>query len=131
MEQITNWESKGGMLLLPANIAQKVTVLDAPNETAKIRQTWQQQAGPEVPPKPSDVGPFCDFVTEKLAKNKSLSPITLAMLKSDGKADGVFVTALESDELLWFNSTDHVVVTATGLKLPAVSIEAEKAAVKP
>jgi hypothetical protein len=65
---------------------------------------------------------FRAFAAEVLSKAPQLSPQSRAMVAADGKEDGLFVTLVENDTLLWLNSTDKDQTTSTGTKLPRLSI---------
>ena len=66
VQRIVAWESRGGTLILPGNLAQSVTVLDSPDATAKVRQDWKKNAGPDVSLQTTDDSEFCAFVTTEL-----------------------------------------------------------------
>ena len=65
---------------------------------------------------------FRQFAADVLAKAPQLSPQSRAMVAADGKEDGLFVTLVENDTLLWLNSTDKDQSASTGTKLPRLSI---------
>jgi hypothetical protein len=67
---------------------------------------------------------FRQFAADVLAKAPQLSESTRAMVGADGKEDGLFVTLIRDEGLLWFNSKPLEQTTSDGTKVPPVSIVA-------
>jgi hypothetical protein len=65
---------------------------------------------------------FRQFATDVLSKAPQLSPESRAMVSADGKEDGLFVTLVRDEGLLWFNSKPVEQTLSDGTKLPAISI---------
>jgi hypothetical protein len=126
---IADWVKAGG-LLIRADGDGKLRTVDGDETMFDVIQKHLGELGKgallSIDAK-SDSEKFQQFAADVLAKAPQLSAQSRGMVAADGKADGLFVTLLESGELLWFNSTDHEQSTASGIKIPAVSIVSKPA----
>jgi hypothetical protein len=110
-QAIATWEQSGGQVLYADGLGKLKTVEgDAAPLKPSTADTFHGEA---------NTTPYEEFVCQRLLVNPFLAPVTREMIQSDGKSDGVFVTATK-DGLLWLNPTDDQV--QSGITLPRDSI---------
>jgi hypothetical protein len=129
-KRLYDWVWDGGLLLYPDGMGRLRTVEGDTSWHTKILQGTQDRRRGSVRSFAGrgDSSAYRDFVTQTLAQAPELSPASHAMVRADGREDGLYVTVSSPDELLWLNYTAQEVKKPepTPLVLPSYSIVSQK-----